>query len=260
MNSTVKYFAEAKSRGEPIAMITAYDATSAALAQAAGITNLLVGDSLGMVVQGRDSTLPVTLDDICYHTRWVVRGAPESFVIADMPFMSYQVSVEDGLRACGRVVKESGAHAVKLEGGTNIVPLVKALVDIGIPVIGHIGMQPQSVNLYGGYGKRGKSSAGRTKLLDEAQALEAAGIFSIVLENIPHKLAGEISGSLVIPTIGIGAGPECDGQIQVFHDLLGLQPDFKPRHTRRFGEIGQAIVTALAAYADEVHRGKFVSK
>lgn len=260
MGHTVTLFQAAKDAGEPIVMVTAYDYTMAYLAEAAGIEALLVGDSLGMVVHGDDTTLSVTLDDVIYHTRWVVRGAPNTFVLADLPFLTYQVSVEDALRSAGRALQEARAHGVKLEGGEEIAPQVSALVRAGIPVMGHIGMRPQSVHLYGGYGKRGKSKKEHDELLASAAVLQEAGIFALVLENIPHDLAGEITGRLHIPTIGIGAGKGCDGQIQVFHDLLGLQPNFHPRHAKRYADIGQQMIQALSTYADEVRRGLFHSK
>jgi 3-methyl-2-oxobutanoate hydroxymethyltransferase len=260
MNTTIKYFHESQRSGEPIVMVTAYDFTMAALAEAAGIGALLVGDSLGMVVQGKATTLPVTLDEMIYHTGMVVRGAPNSFVLADMPFMSYQASVEAALQACGRVMKEALAHGVKLEGGEEICPQIKALVDIGIPVMGHIGLQPQSVHIYGGFGKRGKSGEERERLLSSARQVEEAGAFAMVLENITHALAEEITAAVQVPTIGIGAGPACSGQIQVFHDLLGLQPDYQPRHSKRYAAIGDSIITALTTYAAEVRQGQFLSK
>lgn len=260
MNTTINYFHESKRSAEPIVMVTAYDFTMAALAEAAGIGALLVGDSLGMVVQGKASTLSVTLDEIIYHTGMVVRGAPGSFVLADMPFMSYQVSVETALEACGRVMKEALAQGVKLEGGEVICPQIKALVGIGIPVMGHIGLQPQSVHLYGGFGKRGKTQKERELLLRSARLVEEAGAFALVLENIPHSLAEEITAAVRIPTIGIGAGPACSGQIQVFHDLLGLQPDYQPRHSKRYAAIGESIITALNTYAADVRQGQFLSK
>lgn len=260
MGHTITLFHEHKQAGTPIVMVTAYDYTMAALAAAAGIDALLVGDSLGMVVHGESTTLSVTLEDTLYHTKWVVKGAPDSFVIADLPFMSYQPSVEAAMQTSGRVLKETGAQGVKLEGGEEIAPQVEALVKAGIPVMGHIGLQPQSIHLYGGYGKRGKTEKERETMLQNAGILEEAGAFALVLENITHILAKEISAALTIPTIGIGAGKGCDGQIQVFHDLLGLQPTFRPRHARRYAEVGDVIIKALSTYADEVRQGIFESK
>lgn len=258
--TTISYFHSAKESGEKIPMVTAYDFTSAKLASLAGFKTLLVGDSLGMVIQGSADTLSVTLDDIIYHTRFVVKGAKEAFVIGDMPYMSYQASVEDALRSAGAIVKSAKCQAVKLEGGDEITPQISALVKIGIPVMGHIGMQPQSFNQYGGYGKRGKSGADQDYLKSSALRLQEAGAFSLVLENIPHDLAREITASLKIPTIGIGAGVHCDGQIQVFHDILGLTPDFMPRHTKRYAESGQIMIDALKIYIDDVNLNKFISK
>ncbi len=260
MSNTITLFREAKESGRPLALVTAYDATMAALARAAGVDALLVGDSLGMVVQGGDNTLSVTLDEMVYHTRLVARGAPDMFIITDLPFMSYQVSPEDALRSAGRALKEGQAQAVKLEGGEEITPQVRALIAAGIPVMAHLGLQPQSIHIYGGYGKRGKTVAERRELLAGAQALQDAGAFALVLENIPHDLAAEITQALEMPTVGIGAGVACDGQVQVFHDLLGLQPDFKPRHTKRYAEAGQAIIKALTRFVQEVREGSFVSR
>ena len=260
MSNTINLFRDSKKSGRPLALVTAYDATMAALARAAGVDALLVGDSLGMVVQGGDNTLSVTLDEMVYHTRLVARGAPDMFIITDLPFMSYQVSPENALRSAGLVLKEGRAQAVKLEGGEEIIPQVRALVAVGIPVMAHLGLQPQSIHLYGGYGKRGKTAAERRELLVGARLLQDAGAFALVLENIPHDLAAEITRALEMPTIGIGAGPACDGQVQVFHDLLGLQPDFKPRHAKRYAEAGRTIIKALTRFVQEVHEGSFVSR
>lgn len=257
MGSSIDIFREAKRNGHILALVTAYDATQSHLAQNAGVDALLVGDSLGMVIQGRDNTLGVTLDEAVYHSKLVVRGAPDLFVIADMPFMSYQASVEDALRAAGRLLKEGRAQGVKLEGGREIIAQVEALVAHGIPVMGHVGLEPQSIHLYGGYRKRGKSKTEREEIMEGAHALEAAGCFAIVLESIPHNLAKQLTASLSIPTIGIGAGPSCDGQIQVFHDLFGLQPDFRPKHTKRYSPLGEMIIAGLKDYVREVHRGEF---
>ncbi|MFC1481341.1 3-methyl-2-oxobutanoate hydroxymethyltransferase [Candidatus Neomarinimicrobiota bacterium] len=260
MQGTVKIFNKRSDEQKPLAMVTAYDYTSAALAAAAGFKTLLVGDSLGMVIQGNQDTLGVTLDEIIYHTQAVVNGAPEAFVIADMPFLSYQPSIETAIISAGSVLKETGASAVKLEGGEVMVPQIRALIDIGIPVMGHIGMQPQSVNMYGGFGKRGKSASERGQLLQDARALDQCGVFAMVIENVPHDLAQELTKDVKTPTIGIGAGPGCDGQIQVFHDILGLNREFSPRHSRRFANIGDSIVEALAAYIADVQTDKFISQ
>ena len=260
MGRTVKLFHEAKQSGTPLALVTAYDATMAALAMAAGVDALLVGDSLGMVIQGDDTTLSVSLDDMEYHSRLVVHGAPDIFVVADMPFMSYQVSPAQALVSAGRLMKESRVQGVKLEGGRVIIPQVETLVKAGIPVMGHLGLLPQKIHVYGGYAKQAKSATEQEELLADAQALQTAGSFSLVLENIPHGLAKEVTAALSIPTIGIGAGPHCDGQIQVLHDLFGLQPDFQPRHTRRYGNLGQAIIKGLTQYVQDVRAGKFLSQ
>lgn len=257
MRTSIKIFREAKRAGLPLALVTAYDATLARLAQEAGVDALLVGDSLGMVIQGRENTLGVMLDEMVYHSRLVVRGAPDLFIIADMPFMSYQAAVEDALRSAGRLLKDGQTQAVKLEGGREITSQVEALVANGIPVMGHVGLKPQSIHLYGGYNKRGKEPQERKEIMEGAHALEAAGCFAIVLESIHHDLAKELTASLTIPTIGIGAGPSCDGQVQVFHDLFGLQPDFKPKHTKRYSQIGEMIIAGLKAYVRDVHQGEF---
>jgi 3-methyl-2-oxobutanoate hydroxymethyltransferase len=257
MCPTINIFQDAKRAGQQLALVTAYDATQARLAQEAGLDALLVGDSLGMVIQGRENTLGVTLDEMVYHSRLVVRGAPELFVIADMPFMSYQAGVEDALRSAGRLLKDGRVHAIKLEGGRVITEQIETLVANGIPVMGHVGLKPQSIHLYGGYSKRGKDPRERDQILQDARAIEDAGCFAVVLESIPQELAKEITNSLAIPTIGIGAGSSCDGQIQVFHDLFGLQPDFKPKHTKRYASIGDTIIAGLKDYVREVHKGEF---
>lgn len=246
-----------KKRGEKIVMITAYDYPSARLVEEAGVPLILVGDTLGMVVLGYDTTVPVTVDDIIHHTRAVVRGTQKTHVVADMPFMSYQTGPEDALRNAGRMLKEAGAQSVKLEGGTSVAPTVKKLVDSGIPVMGHIGLTPQSVNQFGGYKVQGKTPAAAVKLINDAVALQEAGAYAVVLELVPVQLAELISERLEIPTIGIGAGPGCDGQVQVFHDILGLFTDFLPKHARRYAEIGQTIVEAVRQYAEDVREGRF---
>jgi 3-methyl-2-oxobutanoate hydroxymethyltransferase len=248
-----------KPKGEPIVMVTAYDAAMARLVDEA-VDSILVGDSLGMVVQGHDTTLPVTLDEIVYHTRMVMRGSRLAFVVADLPFLSYQASVEDAVRAGGRCLKEGGAQGVKLEGGAAFAPHVRALVTCGIPVVGHLGVTPQSIHALGGFGKQAKSEDGARRLMDDALALQEAGAAMIVLENIPHPLAAEVSARLAVPTIGIGAGGRCDGQVQVFHDLFGLIPEFTPRHAVRYGNCGEAIRAAIAEYAGDVRAKKFVSQ
>lgn len=246
-----------KKRGEKIVMITAYDYPSARLVEEAGVPLILVGDTLGMVVLGYDTTVPVTVEDIIHHAKAVVRGTSKTHVVADMPFMSYQTGPEEALRNAGRLLKEAGAQSVKLEGGTAVAPTVKKLVDAGIPVMGHIGLTPQSVNQFGGYKVQGKTPAAAVKLINDAVALQEAGAYAVVLELVPAQLAQVISERIDIPTIGIGAGPGCDGQVQVFHDILGLFTEFLPKHAKRYAEIGEAIVAAVREYADDVREGRF---
>ncbi len=246
-----------KEAARPIVMVTAYDTPSARLVDAAGVDAVLVGDSLGMTVLGFDSTLPVTLDDMVRHTAAVVRGATRALVIADMPFMTFQVSADEAVRNAGRLMAEGGAAAVKLEGGTAVTPTVRRLVDAGIPVMGHVGLTPQSVHQLGGYKVQAKEAAPAVALLEDCRALEEAGAFAIVLECIPAELAQFASRELAIPTIGIGAGEGCDGQVQVFHDLLGLGGEFLPRHAKRFADVGETIREAVARFADEVREGVF---
>jgi 3-methyl-2-oxobutanoate hydroxymethyltransferase len=246
-----------KERGERIPMLTAYDYGSAHILDAAGVPMLLVGDTLGMVVLGYDTTLPVTLDDIIRHTQAVVRGSKHALIVADLPFGSFQVSTEDTVAQAIRVMKEAGPQAVKLEGGERSAASIRALTAAGIPVMGHIGLTPQSVNALGGFKVQGKTERAARTLLDDAIALEAAGAFAIVLELVPSELARLVTERLQIPTIGIGAGVACDGEIQVLHDILGLFPDFTPRHTKRFGELGTAMREAVDAYVSEVRERSF---
>jgi 3-methyl-2-oxobutanoate hydroxymethyltransferase len=242
---------------EPIPMVTAYDYTSALLADRAGIPMILVGDSMAQTMLGFEDTLPVTVEDMVRHTAAVVRGTRRAFVVADMPFMSYQASTSDALRNAGRLLKEGGAQAVKLEGGAVVVDTVKALVAAGVAVMGHLGLTPQSVHQLGGYGVQGRTVEAARTLLDEAQALEKAGAFAIVLELVPAELAREVTDALTIPTIGIGAGPACDGQVQVWHDLLGLSLDFTPRHAAKYAEVGATTLDALKRWAEDVREGRF---
>lgn len=244
-----------------LAMVTAYDATFARLADRAGTDLLLVGDSLGMVVQGLDNTLGVTMDEMVYHTRMVVRGRRRALVVGDMPFLSYQVSVTDAVANAGRLVKEGGAEAVKLEGGIHVAETVRRLVDVDIPVMGHIGLTPQSVHRMGGHkvqGRRpGRDAGGRGRLFEDAHALEEAGAFAVVIEGVPAELAAEITAELSIPTIGIGAGAACDGQVLVMHDLLGLEDRLAPKFVKRYAELGREATAAFAAYVAEVREGSF---
>lgn len=249
---------EWKAEGHRFAMITAYDYPSARLVEQAGIPIILVGDSLGSVVLGYDSTVPVTMDDVAYHTRAVVRGTEKAIVVADMPFMSYQADPNEAMRNAGRLLKEGGATAVKLEGGSHIAPLVRRMVESGIPVMGHLGLTPQSVNQFGGHKVQGKTPAAAAKLLNDARALEEAGAFAIVLETIPAPLARMVTERISIPTIGIGAGPHCDAQVQVFHDLLGIYDDQRTlRHAKRYAVIGETIRDAVRAYIGEVESAAF---
>lgn len=241
-----------KRRHERIAALTAYDYTSAQMIDAAGVHFILVGDTLGMVIQGEDSTLPVTLDHIVYHSRLVTRGAQRALVVGDMPFMTYQISAEEALRNAARLVQEAKVGAVKLEGGAAMAPTVERLVQAGIPVCGHLGFTPQSTHTLGGPRMQGRTVADAAALIADAQALEAAGAFAVVLELVPTSLAEEITRRLRIPTIGIGSGPACDGEIQVFHDLFGLYRDFQPRHTRRYVNMAEQIAAAAEQYCQDV--------
>jgi len=254
---TIRDIAEMKAKGEKIPMITAYDYTSARLADAAGIPLILVGDSVGMVVLGYDSTIPVTMEEMVHHVKAVVRGAKRALIVADMPFMSYQIDTAQALANAARLVQEGGAHAVKVEGGESVADTVRRLNQCGIPVMGHIGLTPQSVNAFGGFRVRGRSRQEALQLLKDATALEGAGAFAVVLELVPTLLARLISQRLTIPTIGIGAGLHCDGQVQVLHDMLGLYTDFIPKHAKQYARLAESIQDALARYAQEVKEGSF---
>jgi 3-methyl-2-oxobutanoate hydroxymethyltransferase len=246
-----------KRRGERIAMLTAYDYPSARLVEEAGVPIILVGDSLGMVVLGYDSTIPVTMEEMLHHVKAVVRGTRKAHVVADMPFMSYQAGPQDALVSAGRMLKEGGAQSVKLEGGQRVAETVRLLVSSGIPVMGHLGLTPQSVNQFGGYKVQGKTPAAAVKLINDAVTLEEAGAYAIVLETIPAQLSKVITEKVSIPTIGIGAGPHCDGQVQVFHDMLGLFMDFVPKHAKRYAQLGEVIQEAVGQYVAEVQGGAF---
>ena len=246
-----------KRRGEKIVMLTAYDYPSARLVEEAGVPMILVGDTLGMVVLGYDTTLPVTMEDMLHHVKAVCRGTEKTLVVADMPFMSFQAGPEEALRNAGRFLQEGGAQAVKLEGGVVVADTVRKIVDAGIPVMGHVGLTPQSVHQFGGWKVQGKKPQGAVRVMNDALALEQAGAFSVVLELVPTALSSLIAKRMRIPTIGIGAGAGCDGQVQVFHDLLGMYGDFVPKHTRQYAKIGDAMRTAIAEYADDVREGRF---
>ncbi len=257
MRVTVNTIREMKQRKEKIVMLTAYDYSTAKLVDEAGVPLILVGDSLGMVVLGYDSTIPVTMDDMIHHTRAVVRGAQKAMVIGDMPFMTYHTSVSDALRNAARFIQEGGAQAVKLEGGVTVADTVKRIVDCGIPVMGHIGLTPQSIHQLGGFSAQGKTPEAALRLLNDARALEQAGAFAVVLELVPAPLAKLITQELGIPTIGIGAGPDCDGQVQVISDLLGLYSDFVPRHAKQYAKLAGEIKAAIANYISEAKAGLF---
>ena len=255
---TIPDFRKRKAEGRKIVVVTAYDALFTRIAEEAGLEVLLVGDSLGVVVQGKKDTLSVTMDDMLYHTRLVAGAAQRALVIADMPFLSYQVSVEEAVRNAGRFL-QAGAAAVKLEGGAAVVDRVAAMTRFGIPVMGHLGMTPQSVHQYGGYKVQGKAADQAEALLNDARALEAAGAFAVVLEAVPAKLAKTITQALAIPTIGIGAGPACDGQVLVLYDLLGLFEEFVPKFVKPYAHLRADALQALRRFREEVEQGKFPS-
>ena len=242
----------------PLVMVTAYDAPGARLADAAGVDMLLVGDSLAMVVLGHADTLSVTVDDMAHHTAAVARVEPGALVVADLPWLSYHVSSQDTICNAARLIR-AGAQAVKLEGGTARVPMIEALVAAEIPVMGHVGLTPQSVHALGGFRIQGRTAEAAIQLVESAKALEHAGCFAIVLEGVPADVAGLVTEAVGVPTIGIGAGPDCDGQVLVYHDLLGLQDDLRPRFVRRYAELGSATVDALGRFADDVRSGRFPS-
>jgi 3-methyl-2-oxobutanoate hydroxymethyltransferase len=257
MRVSINEIKEMKTRKEKIVMLTAYDYSTAKLVDEAGIPLILVGDSLGMVMLGYESTIPVTMDEMIHHTKAVVRGTKQALVIGDMPFMTYHTNTADALRNAARFIQEGGAQAVKLEGGVTVAETVKRIVECGIPVMGHIGLTPQSVHQLGGHRVQGKTPEAAERLLNDARALEQAGAFAVVLELVPAPLSKLISQKLTIPTIGIGAGPDCDGQVQVISDLLGLFSDFVPKHAKQFAKLSGEIKSALADYANEVKAGKF---
>jgi 3-methyl-2-oxobutanoate hydroxymethyltransferase len=256
---TIHDLARMRGDGERFIMVTAYDANAAAILDAQAVPVLLVGDSLGMVVLGHPTTLPVTLDDMVHHARAVMRARPNALVVVDLPFGSYQQGPDQALASAVRVIKESGADAVKLEGGARVVPSVRALVSAGIPVMGHLGLTPQSVAQFGGFRVQGRDQASATAIVEDAVALGEAGAFAIVLECIPATLAGRVSAASPVPTIGIGAGRDVDGQVLVWHDLLGLSPEPHPRFVRTYADLRGAIGTAIDAFRDDVRSGAFPS-
>lgn len=257
MKKTVSTFQAMKAEGRKISMLTCYDYSTARLIDEAGVDAVLVGDSLGNVILGYPDTLAVTMDDMIHHGAAVVRGVRDALVVVDMPFMSYQVSVKQAVKNAGRLVKKTGCAAVKLEGGENVADRVRAIVDAGIPVVGHIGLTPQSVNALGGYKVQGRDEKAAVKLMHDARSLEKAGAFAIVLECVPAPLAAFISSHVCVPTIGIGAGAGCDGQVLVYQDMLGLYSDMKPKFVRRFAELGEGMRQTFAAYDKAVKDGTF---
>ena len=257
--TTVQDFLKKKADGTKIAILTAYDYPFAQIADEAGLDAVLVGDSLGVVVQGLENTLPVTMDEMIYHTKMVSRAVKNALVIGDMPFMSYQACLEDALRNAGRFLKEGGAAAIKIEGGSEIADRIRAMTRADIPVMAHIGLTPQSIHRMGGYKVQGRTRTAANKLMDEAKIVEDSGAFSLVLEGIPLSLAREITKSLSIPTIGIGAGPYCDGQVLVLHDLLGLFDRFVPKFVKRYANLKEEALAAMRDYKKEVEEGTFPS-
>ena len=257
MRVSVTQIRDMKQKGEKIAMLTAYDYATAKLIDEAGIPLILVGDSLGMVVLGYESTIPVTMDEMIHHTKAVVRGTSKALVVGDMPFMTYQVSVDDALRNAARFIQEGGAQAIKLEGGESMADTVRRVVSCGIPVMGHIGLTPQSIHQLGGFKVIGKTSEAAVRLVNDAKALDDAGAFAIVLESVPEPLSKLITEKVSVPTIGIGAGKYCDGQVQVISDLLGLYTDFVPRHAKQYARLFEIIKSATSDYMAEVQAGTF---
>ncbi|MDE6626265.1 MAG: 3-methyl-2-oxobutanoate hydroxymethyltransferase [Lachnospiraceae bacterium] len=260
MKNTVLTFKQAKEKGEKLSMLTAYDYSTAKLIDEAGINSILIGDSLGNVILGYEDTISVTMEDMIHHSAAVARGAKNALVVCDMPFMSYQTSVYDAVVNAGRLMKEGRAGAVKLEGGSEVCPQIKAITDAGIPVCAHLGLTPQSINAFGGFKVQGKTEAAAKKLLTDAKAVEEAGAFAVVLECVPAKLAELVTKELAIPTIGIGAGNVCDGQVLVYQDMLGMFSDFTPKFVKRFADIGEIMKSAFAAYDEEVKAGSFPAK
>lgn len=254
---TVLDILQMKQSGDKITVLTSYDYPFARLVDGEGIDVILVGDSVGSVVSGYDTTLPVTMDEMLYHTRAVVRGSDQALIVADMPFMSYQTDMRDARYNAGRLIKEGGAHAVKLEGGVNIAPTIRSIVDMDVPVMGHIGLTPQSVHRMGGYKVQGREEAQACQLLADAQAVEEAGVFALVLEGIPAALAARVTEAVSIPTIGIGAGVECDGQVLVIHDILGLCEKYSPKFVKKYADVSGTIKAGISDYIREVKAGLF---
>ena len=259
MRISIKDLQKMKTAGLKIPMLTAYDYTTAQILEKAKIPIILVGDSLGQVILGYESTIPVTLDEMIYHAKTVVRATKKTHVVVDLPFLSYQTNNSDAIKNAGKILKETGAQSVKLEGGKEITSTISYLINRGIPVMGHIGLTPQSVHQQGGYSIQGKTAKSAQKIIDDASYLEDSGVYGIVLESIPSQIAKIITDKLSIPTIGIGSGVYCDGQVQVFHDLVGLFDDFKPKHAKRYLELSKIIQESTMDYINEVNRGEFPS-
>ncbi len=257
MRVTINQIREMKQKGEKISMLTAYDYPTAKIVDEAGLPMILVGDSLGMVVLGYESTIPVTIDEMLHHTKAVVRGTKQAMVVGDMPFMTYHVSVDDALRNAARFIQEAGAQAIKLEGGVTVAEKVRRVVECGIPVMGHIGLTPQSIHQFGGFKVQGRTPEAAIRLLEDAKALEEAGAFSIVLETVPAQLAALVTQKVSVPTIGIGAGIGCDGQVQVINDILGSFADFVPKHAKQYAKLTDIIRNAVNEYHNEVKVGSF---
>lgn len=257
MKNTTTTIMQMKGTDKKVSMLTAYDYTTAKLLDEAGVNTILVGDSLGNVILGYEDTISVTVDDMIHHSAAVARGAKNALVVTDMPFMSYQASVYDAVMNAGRIMKEGRAGAVKLEGGVDVCPQIEAIVKAGIPVCAHLGLTPQSVNAFGGYKIQGKTEAAARKLLEDAKAIEAAGAFAVVLECVPAKLAKLVTESISIPTIGIGAGPDCDGQVLVNQDMLGMFSDYVPKFVKQFAHVGDIIKDAVKQYIEDINAGTF---
>jgi len=257
MKNTVSTLLSQKQNGDKITMLTSYDYSTAKIIDEAGVNTILVGDSLGTVILGYEDTLPVTMEDMIHHTRAVSRGAKNALVVADMPFMSYQTSVCDAVKNAGRLIKEGGAQAVKLEGGAAVKEQIKAIVNASIPVVGHIGLTPQSINAFGGFKVQGKSEESAKKIIEDAKIIEEAGAFMLVMECVPERLAKIVTESVNIPTIGIGAGKYCDGQVLVYQDMLGMFTDFVPKFVKKYADVGEIMKNAFSEYIKEVKSGAF---
>jgi 3-methyl-2-oxobutanoate hydroxymethyltransferase len=260
MNLTVPRFRARKGKKKPLVVLTAYDAATTAIAEAGGVDCILVGDSLGMVVLGYDSTLKVTMEDMLHHARAVGRARKDTLLVIDMPWLSYHVTIEEAVRNAARLVQESGADAVKLEGGASRVPVIEAILHAEIPVMGHVGLTPQSILQMGGYKIQGKKAEQAERLLEDARAISRAGVFSMVLEGIPSGLAGRITAEVDVPTIGIGAGPDCDGQVLVIHDLLGMLPEDPPKFVRQYADAGEDLAAAVGRWVEDVRSREFPSE